>query len=325
MDPIPIFMATDDNYAGLCTVTATSVCENTSSQIYFYIISNNLSQSNRTKIISSMNKYHHAHIEFLDINADDIFKHFNTWEHVSITGFARLLIPWLKPQIHKAIYLDVDTICLQNIATLYNTELGKFPIAAAECIEVANDLIFKETVRNTLNLSSTHVYFNSGVLVIDCEKLRKDPELPHGFFEIENKYPEHPCADQDILNKYFENNYKQLDQKYNVTICDVTNFKDETQYKNTMNDIVIRHFVGRAKAHNSLYGMSVKHMKSYNTFWQYASKTDFFGELLAGLIRSNIQPHKNRYWIKIFGVIPLIKIKHRRVYLFGLIPILTIE
>ena len=321
-DSINVFMASDNNYASITDVAIISMLETTSSNINLFLINNGISDENCKRIKNSVSKYKNGKIEFINIDIDKTFENFNTWQHVSLTTFARLLIPWIKKDIDRAIWVDGVVIFMDDILKLYSQDLCVFAIGAAKAIEIGEDL--KQKFSSLIDLDKNHIYFNAGVLVIDCKKLRNDKNLPNGFFDIEKKYPNHLCADQDILNKYFENNYKRLEQKFNVTCCGKDVFKDEDEYNNSISNMVIRHFIGPEKPNNSLNSMSTDHLPSYYKWWQYAQKSEFFGDFVIKIVRKCFYEER-KSWFKLFGFIPFIKIKKSRVLLFGLLPVGTVK
>ncbi len=321
-DNINVFMASDENYASITDVAIISILENTKSKVNLFLINNAISEESCKKIKNTVSKYKNAKLEFLNIDINKYFSGFKTWQHVSITGFARLLIPWLKPELNRALYIDGDVIFMDDISKLYSQNLGKFAIGAARALEIGGDL--KKKFYSLLDLDKNHIYFNSGVLVIDCKKLRSDKNLPDGFFEIEQKYPNHLCADQDILNKYFENNYKRLDQKFNMTSCKANDFENQDEYNKSISDMVIRHFIGPDKPNNSINSMSTDHLPSYYKFWQYAQKSEFFGDFIIKLFRKYGYEQRKK-WVNLFGFIPFLKLKNNKVFLFGILPVFTLK
>lgn len=321
-DNINVFMASDENYASITDVAIISMLENTKSNVNLFLINNAISKESCRKIENTVSKYHNATIEFLDVDINKTFSNFKTWQHVSITTFARLLIPWIKPEIDRAIWVDGDVVFMDDISKLYTQDLEHFSIGAAKAIEIGDDLRGK--IYSLLDLDKRHTYFNAGVLLIDCKKLRDDKKLPDGFFEIERKYPNHLCADQDILNKYFENNYKRIEQKFNATSCNINDFETQDEYNKTISNMIIRHFIGPEKPNNSINSMSTSHLPSYYKFWQYAQKSEFFGDFIIKLFRK-YGYEQRKTWINLFGIIPLLKIKNHKVLFLGILPIFTIK
>lgn len=344
---ISVFMASDDNYAAITDVAIISMLETTKSKIDLFLINDGISDANCEKIKRTVAKYKNARLQILSVDIEKTFAGFKLWQHVSITTFARLLIPWIKPTVKRAIWVDVDVLFLDDIALLYTQDLGKFALGAAKCIEIERAPDIKQDIFKLIDFGARHTYFNAGVLLIDCDAWRADKNLPNGFFEIERKYPDHLCADQDILNKYFENNYKLLEQRFNITLPDATVFETADEYNYTMLHPVIRHFCGQRKAHNWPHNPNALNMIGLYEWWQYAAKSEFFGEFVIKLIQiqdietkrdtNELQKHideiennlrkakRRKIWISLFGIIPLLKIKSHTIYLFGFIPFFRIK
>ena len=94
---IPLFLASDDNYAPMVATTILSVLNNTKSDVDFYILSDGISFENQTKIKSVIkNNY----IEFIDVK--ELLKNFlglKTDKYVSLASYIRLFIPIINRSI----------------------------------------------------------------------------------------------------------------------------------------------------------------------------------------------------------------------------------
>ena len=72
--------------------------------------------------------FHNPDAKFYEITEDkkNLLKDFTDelcgFTHVSKACFLRLLIPLLFPELDRALYVDVDTLCLGDITELYNTD-----------------------------------------------------------------------------------------------------------------------------------------------------------------------------------------------------------
>ncbi|MDE7489778.1 glycosyl transferase family 8, partial [Streptococcus agalactiae] len=118
---------------------------------------------------------------------DDTFKEFKTPRaHITYMAYARYYIPQLI-DAEKVLYLDIDTLVVDNLDKLFEIELGDYPIAAI--------------------LDGDGIHFNSGVMLINSlywmryrvtEKLLEitERELDNGIF-----------GDQGVLNLLFDNNW----------------------------------------------------------------------------------------------------------------------
>jgi lipopolysaccharide biosynthesis glycosyltransferase len=115
--------------------------------------------------------------------------------------------------------LDIDIIVQCDIKELWNIDFyyqGKeYALAANKGASLTCNYEHYERFKK-LNLSPDHLYFNSGILVINCDKWRKDNifrELLKVAKKIKFKLI---AADQDILNIYFDcNNYVHFSGSYN--------------------------------------------------------------------------------------------------------------
>ncbi len=265
---IPIFLSSDNNYAPFVATTIASICNNTSSLCNFYILDGGISSENRNKIIALKSLFRNLSIEFIKIDINNIFKDVIAKSYITLSAFNRLLIPQLVPKITKAIYLDVDIIAFGDIKTLYQEDLQDYIIGAVPDQGAPELLAY---TKKQIDINEKSIYFNSGVLLIDCPKWRKNVHIDE-LLSIEKKYREKRLHnDQDVLNKFFENNYKILDYRYNV-MFDAQN-------------IVLRHYTSQIKPWQAdfyLDAVSHKPLKTKNieTFWQYAKMTEFYNELV---------------------------------------------
>ena len=271
MNNIPIFLASDNNYAPYLAVTITSILANTKSFIDFYILDSGITTQNKEKMLRALKKYNNFSIEFVEINSEKYFKEFSVLGYLNLATYSRLLIPQLKPDLNKVIYMDIDIIVLGDITDLYNTDLQGFALGAAWD---KSRTLYNTDTKEPMQLSDDYKYFNAGVLLIDIKKWNSN-HIFKKLFEIEKEYGGTALhVDETLLNKYFDNNYKIFDIKYNYLDYDVLNSPNS--------DIVIRHFATPMKPWNSNFSMQankVKPLKNFNDFWYYAKMTEFYEDI----------------------------------------------
>ena len=122
---IPVFFAVDDGYIPFLGIALKSLIDNASDENKYQIkiLYTNVSSEN----IRRIKKYEkeNINIEFVDLNKqlEDIKEKLYTRNYFSNTTYYRLFIPELYPEYKKAIYIDSDTICLTDIANLYNIDM----------------------------------------------------------------------------------------------------------------------------------------------------------------------------------------------------------
>lgn len=277
---IPIFFTIDDNYSPFVATSITSICSNTQRECEFIVLDGGISEENKEKILDLKRFYKNFSINFVKIDAEKYFKDFIVTQYLSLAVYYRFLIPILFPDIAKVLYLDVDIIAKGDIGILYDVDLNNYIIGAAKD---GGDINWINKLKCNMNMNINSTYFNAGILIIDFEKWRKQ-NVTNELFNIEKLYHEKLiCCDQDILNKYFENNYKLIEPRYNS--CQ--NGKD----------ILIRHYYGALKPWQVHPDLCTDEYAEFIDFWNIAKRTLFYEELI------NKCKYKNLYQLKMLKVI----------------------
>jgi len=211
---IPIFLAFDDNYCVHARATMKSVLANTLTPVAFHILHTGLSDSNKDTLLSlaapARTTPAASSVRFLRVSKD-VFDDFKmNIKHITVETCFRLMIAELAPELDKAIYLDCDVIVRQDIAELWDADIeGVFAGVVEDLFKPPNDE----------KLFAPHRYFNAGVLLLNCKKIRERFSLSD-FLEIERAHrADFSCQDQDVLNYAFAGDVKFLPPKWNVTHC----------------------------------------------------------------------------------------------------------
>ena len=277
-EKIPIFLASDNNYAPLISTTIASICDNTKSQVNFYILDGGISQENKFKINGLKNKFNNFTIEFINIDTKKYFEDFITTGTLNVSTYYRFLLADLKPNLNKVIYLDVDLIITGDIVKLYNENMDGFSLAACSDSSCEGNL---QLCKKNLEMDKDSKYFNAGVLLINLKEWR-EKNICKKLFDTEKQYRGRlENNDQDVLNKCFEKNYKELDRKYNVV------FENK--------EIFIKHFAGKIKPWQADFyldkDMKPQKITDNHLFWKYAVMTPFYKDFqkeYSDFINSNI-------------------------------------
>ena len=263
---IPVFFAVDNGYIPFLGVALKSLIDNSSEKNKYVIkvLYTNVSEENKARI----KKYEKENIsiEFVDLNKqlEEIKEKLYTRNYFSNTTYYRLFIPDLYPQYDKAVYIDSDTVCLADIADLYNTDMGDNLIAAVSDGAVQSIEIFQDYVERVVGVSDYNNYFNAGVIVMNLKELRKY-QFQEKFIYMLGKIRFEVAQDQDYLNRLCKGRVKILDFSWNRMPI-----MGEREGK-----INLIHYNLGAKPwyfDNVLY-------QEY--FWKYAEKTEFYDEIKA--------------------------------------------
>ena len=203
-------------------------------------------------------------IEFVDLNKqlEDIKEKLYTRNYFSNTTYYRLFIPELYPEYKKAIYIDSDTICLTDIANLYNIDMENNLIAGVPDGAIQAIDVFKDYVERVVGVSDYNNYFNAGIIVMNLEELRKY-KFQDKFIYMLGKVRFEVAQDQDYMNRLCKGRVKLLDFSWN---------RMPIMGKQS-GDINIIHYNLGAKP---WYFADVLYQEH---FWKYAKKTDFYNEI----------------------------------------------
>lgn len=233
---IHIFYATDNTYKSYLILAIKSVLKsaNKNDNLHFYILAIGIfDKYNFENELKSLKKIKFCKIEVIYIN-DNLIKEFPVTLHITTAAYLRYFITILKPKLKKCLYLDVDTIVLKSLYNFYNINLKK---SYAGVVEDKLSIKDKKIRLKKFNIKN---YFNSGVMLLNLELIRKN-----NLFERllkESKYSK--FMDQDVLNFVFNDKV--------IYLNDVYNYMPKNNKFQKINDknITILHFAGTIKPWN---------------------------------------------------------------------------
>ena len=329
---LSIFLSSDENYAKYLTVTLQSIIANTKEKISFYVLDGGINETNKIRLQKLVAEASHK-IEFIEMDIS-LFENLPDIRHFSLNTYFRYLIPTLKTKIKKALYVDTDMVIEGDVKEIFDIDLeGKGLGAVAYMDEDMNKKVYAD-YKEKLNLPQTHRYFNSGLLLIDCDYWRNN-QITEKLFQKTNELKDIiKTQDQDVLNLVFKEDYKELPTQYNLVVDLTADYKNFNSYLSSLKGCFVLHYTG---------GRGVRPWMKSNVpgekyFWKYAKQTSCYTDLKQELIETQLAmlshkiesafPRKKEYTIKLFDCIPFFKIvsknHKKRIYLFN-IPLLLIK
>lgn len=266
-----ILLSTDNNYAMPTGVLMTSIGENNSCEINYYVLINEeFSDENKESLMRVASKYNNS-ISFYTITPDDtkdfpVKKDYQP-SHITIAAYYRLFVADILPNdVKKVLYLDCDIIVRHSIEALWNEDIEDYAIGVVrDCDE------YSESKDNRLPYPMKEGYFNSGVLLINLDYWRKN-KCYDLFEEFARTYNEKIIYhDQDVLNATLWNKKKWLRLTFNfqssfILKPEYINKYDEQvmdEINATKYDPTIIHYVANTKPWND------NCILSYRTVWRY--------------------------------------------------------
>lgn len=196
------------------------------------------------KICDQLNITYHP--IFVDQN---LFKDAPTTDRYPTIIYHRLLAQEMLPEkLHKILYLDADTLVINDIQSLYNTDISKYLYASAIHSSITNTTEIINKVR--LQNFEANGYYNSGVMLINLDLVREKVNDQDIFNYIKTHTLLLP--DQDVLNALYSKDIKEIpDELYNFDIRKDRIYETISSGKWNLDwvikNTVILHYCGRDK------------------------------------------------------------------------------
>lgn len=233
---IPVIFAIDEKYTIPLTVTLVSLLENANEDTHYniFVLTDNEFPTESKDTINLLTE----HYNNCTINIITFEHEFDTIEfkyHFSKAICYRLMLSSLLPNIDKCIYLDCDIIVQKDLVELYNTDVSDYYLAGVKDIGVIEALGQKHA--DLIGIKDISQYINSGVLVFNLDKIRKDG-IQTKFLALAYE-KQFDYLDQDVFNSLCYNNIKHIQPKYNSV---ASWFRQTTSNEITYSSYISKYF-----------------------------------------------------------------------------------
>lgn len=286
---VAIVLCSSNYYVPYLTVVINSIIKS-GSQVNNYdvlIINREIEDYNREIVVRYFSSYKNLSIRFIDIEQSLEDCNYNYRDGYVAESFYRVIMMNMLSNYKKVVYLDCDLVVTEDIANLFNEDLGgcfagvvRDPAGIGWCSK--NHDGRKEYMISVLGLKSIRDYFQSGVMLFNLEVIREKYDIKQIIQAASN--PEIVWGDQDVLNQLFAGRVKYLNPAWNTIVnnargtqihnfviyADVDTYND---YMKARRNPFIIHYAGTKPWAdlNVDYGW---------IFWQYARKTPFYQEII---------------------------------------------
>ncbi len=208
-----ILYSSSDSYAFLTGISILSLLENNKScgRIHIYIMDNHISAENKDKLVEVVNNYGRQ-ISFVPMpDMKELTGQEIDTRRWNISTFGRLYMASALPEtVHKVLNIDCDTIIVDSIEPLWNTDMsGKVFGGMLECIN--------DRYRRNVGKTSGDYYINGGIVFLNLDEVRAG-DYEKKFTDYITKYGSSLAyLDQDVLNGVVEQDkIVKLPMRYNV-------------------------------------------------------------------------------------------------------------
>ena len=231
---LAIVLIADQAYTEQLTVTMKSIMYHNKS-VDFYIINQGIMPDwfrKMRRIVRNLG----GELYNIPFDIGLISAEWRTQEHISPIAYAKYFIPRLINR-ERVLYLDTDVIVNGSLTSFFLTDLKGFPVAAVRDVDGS---------------------FNTGVMLIDnlqwkdLSVLDKCLELSEGE-KSKHWELEHFNGDQTILNSVFQDNWLELDKRFNVQVgYDLVAFYNHWEkHFNLEDEPLVIHYTTNRKPWNS--------------------------------------------------------------------------
>jgi lipopolysaccharide biosynthesis glycosyltransferase len=302
-EQIHIVAVADDRYAqhiGVC-FTSLLVHKSLDRNISLNVIDGGISSLNKQLLQITMDKFS-AKINFLQINTD-IYRDMVVNHNITNAAYYRISIPDLfeGTGVEKLLYIDCDLIIKDDISLLWDIPMFDYTIAAVS--DIGGLFRLKD-----LNIPSTSDYFNSGVMMINLTRWRKEgvtKAVLNYLFENREKIHYH---DQDGLNAILYNQWLSLSPKWNMQNNMLernssTSFSEEVLKEAARRPSII-HFTGPSKPwhYDNVHPYKNEYYRYLSmTVWNSYKPKKSFKIILKRVIKEIIPTPVLMYLIRIKG------------------------
>lgn len=267
---IPIFFTIDDGYAPFLAVALNSAVKNSSPQRNYraIVLHQGLREENILKLQSLQTENFRIDLAPMQANLDALDDRMSNrlrCDYFTLTIYFRLFIPAMFPQYDKGIYIDSDVVLNDDIAKLFDTDIGDNFIGACNDLSISDVPPLVAYTENAVGVAK-HEYINSGVLLMNLQKMREQNFEGH-FLDLLSTYHFDTIApDQDYINAICNGNIYYLNAAWNAMPCDSNPELEKP-----------------CLIHYNLFSKPwcYDNVQYENKFWQYAEDSGYIEEIRA--------------------------------------------
>ena len=306
-DTVNIVFSCTEYYAPYCAATIQSILDtaNMNRNYDFVILEKDIPPKTKALVCSLADGCRNISIRFLNVSQKFSEYNLSIREHFAVETYFRLAISDLLPDYDKVLYLDSDLIVMDDISTLYDTDITDYCFAGvADTVLTGHINGFSTekhkkyyTQKSKLKKQNLLHQINAGVLLMNLTKIKElynsDEMLEYaqlGNFDL---------CDQDVINSLFQDHIYLLPQEWNAAADEegtlrpyVASFAPAEMYKKYKVAILepkIMHYLGTIKPWNE-----PAYENAY-LFWEVLRKTPFYEIVLHRRIVENAHHYASHY------------------------------
>lgn len=284
MNSISVVYACDMGYVLPTVVSIYSLFKNAKTKVQLYIMADNdtfeFMSSSLTKLCNHFEMPEAVHLVALDSYGNQSI----IISHTTQSTYYRLDLPSLMPGVDRCIYLDGDTVVLEDLADFFQTDLTGNYLAGVKAAGYYYPPEKQQEKADLLLIDEFTDYVNAGVLLMNLDEIRKDSIKKKWDGLLKFKLS---SQDQDILNSACHGRIALLPPKFNLMtkyhpanqesyaeIPSVSLCWSKEEWREACVNPVVIHYADRIKPWQNATADFA------DIWWEYADEA----EVLAGLV-----------------------------------------
>ena len=254
--PVNILVTLDRNYLPALAVMLKSLfLNNPRTLFHIYLLHDDLAPDD-VEAVSGFCSRNLARLHPIRV-PDGLFTDAPVNFHYSRAMYYRLLaFRALPDHIDRILYLDPDILVINPVRELYDIDVSAHLYAAAAHVGLTNIATYINQAR--LNAFDSEYYYNSGVLLMNLARQRKEVDPDEIFAYVRTHGEELVLPDQDVLNALYGKRTLPLEAElYNYDCRRYDTYLVKSGGRMTMDwvmrNTVLLHFCGKRKPWTASY------------------------------------------------------------------------
>jgi lipopolysaccharide biosynthesis glycosyltransferase len=217
MKPVVIALASDERYfPGLyCAVASALSYIEAARDVDLKVLDGGISQTSKNTLSILANRIGKpARLEFVTVDSS-VFGKATLGPGRSHMAYCRILLSHLL-DVPRLIYLDCDLLVFRNLSALFDLQLSHGKLVAAvpdsETLSLADD---SRPLAKRMNLPTAGSYFNSGVMLMNLDQLRKQHFFERAVEFLSTWGADYRFHDQSAINFLLHGHIEELPEYWN--------------------------------------------------------------------------------------------------------------
>jgi lipopolysaccharide biosynthesis glycosyltransferase len=217
MEPVVLVLASNERYfPGLYCAVASAICHlDPTREADVRVLNGGISETSKEILSHLVGRFGRSvRLEFVPID-ESIFRAAALGPSRSRMAYCRILLPHLL-DVSRSIYLDCDVLVFRDLCELFDLELPPGKVLGAvrdsETLSLAED---SRTIADAMKLPTEGAYFNSGVMLMNLDALRKQHFLQRAVEFLNTWREDYRFWDQSAINFLLHGQIGELPEDWN--------------------------------------------------------------------------------------------------------------